>query len=514
MALLVLTASHHVGAAATQHRDHRMLQTEIPQVCRADGTVNTEPSVAALAVARAYEPNCTCSESNNLDTLQNFDPQSVGIGGIAEIFSDLISNLYIKSNWTCDNECSTCFPSGDCAFIFASFVGDFDGVETPFALEDLLNLDTNAGASQFLTGGQTQRLCSEFTSGQSGTVCLEYSMGVEALDPNQNAVDQTCVLSYNNANCGSCTLSAAGCILADCSIHGVPSINTCQSIGVDTLFQMLPYFTVNKGTSELAVGSCGDQTSKPTKSPVTAKTGAPTASPVATETSVPSRTFIVTMTSAPAKPPNEAGAVRPPISAGIRVPSSAPAPAEAPAKTSQKPGPAVAEPTSENPQDDSKEEDNAAHESAPVATPTVQSSPTRNEKKSDAAASGDERDTSADEKAPAATPASESSAYTKEKKDNEAQMNDRDTSSDAKAPAGSPSGFSSSDSARGSAPAHSSESSKNDTKSSKGSRSPKASGPKTIKEQKSSKTSAERSKGQGGQSNDGASRRRRRLLRF
>lgn len=254
----------------------RALQ-DIEQVCNDDGTVNAAGTITPL-ISPEYQPICTCSEVNNFDSLSSFDPSQ---GFEIDRFNQLISDLQIDIDWKCDNQCSMCFPLGDCALVDVAFITAFEGIDASFSLADLLSLDPNGGASQFLRGEQSTEICTEFTSGQTGKACLKDTVGVDFLD-NSN-VERPCSLTYNGLDCLSCTIDAAGCLIADCSNHGVSSVNTCAKTGVDTIFQILPFYTGAAIGGGLTLG-CGVQSAtSPTIAPVAA--AMPTAAPAPVESS-------------------------------------------------------------------------------------------------------------------------------------------------------------------------------------------------------------------------------------
>ena len=137
--------------------------------------------------------------------------------------------------------------------------------------------------TQFLMGDQTTMLCSEFTSGQTGVACLEEITTVEQI---QATGDRPCSLSYNNVDCGSCSITASACVVSECSVHGIPSVNTCTNTGVDTIFQVLPYYTGASSPTALTVGgSAPAPVSVPVLPPVVAPT--PVSTPVPVPVPVP-----------------------------------------------------------------------------------------------------------------------------------------------------------------------------------------------------------------------------------
>jgi hypothetical protein len=264
-----------------QAHQRRALQAQFESVCNGNGVPDANGNVTAL-LAPEYMPTCTCTESNNLDSL-NLDPSTItDPTQIVTLLNDLISKLFINIDWSCANDLATCFPSGNCALLDASYLLDFKGVAADFTLEELLALAGAGGSSvditQFLTGQQTGTLCSEFTSGQTGVACLEDVTTVAQL---QATGDRPCTLSYNNVNCGSCTITSAACVVAECSAHGIASVNTCTNTGVNTIFQVLPYYTGASMPTALTVGGAG-----PAPAPVATGTApvAPAPAPVATGT--------------------------------------------------------------------------------------------------------------------------------------------------------------------------------------------------------------------------------------
>lgn len=266
----------------------------LPKVCRNENDENggvhiANPHVAALVETSKYQSSCRCTESNTVDKIANFDPSSMAsassVSDMINMFNELIASLSVNIQWSCRNACATCFPSGDCAVIEVEYQGNYNGVEGGFSLSGFMSLmgAGEAGMSQFLTGGQSMRICTEFTVGSTGTVCFE-DAGVDALTNLQSngdlggSEDRPCVLEYNQEACASCTITSTGCIVADCSNFGVVQmIDTCQneeSLSDNArLFQILPYYSGARSASALSVGPCQEQAHTPlpdVESPTTA----------------------------------------------------------------------------------------------------------------------------------------------------------------------------------------------------------------------------------------------------
>jgi len=268
-----LGASDSTTRSTTAEHDffQRSLQSDPigADVCNADGSPALDGGLAQV-FADSYQPTCSCAENSNVEELES---ALGGAGGFdIDLFNQLIGNLFIDIAWNCDNFCATCFPTGACGYIGANFDADFAGIPSDFTLEDLVGGAFNS-IGDLLTGTQIFSLCMDYSVGQTGTVCVGSTLDVESLALPEGT-EQPCDLSYQGVACNSCVIDPQGCWIADCSVHGVPSINTCTGTGVDGIFQILPYYTGNADTSALGVGVCG-AAPPPTPPPVPPPTPAP-----------------------------------------------------------------------------------------------------------------------------------------------------------------------------------------------------------------------------------------------
>jgi len=224
------------------------------------GQVRLAENLAALLGSDTlFQPSCTCSQNSNVDDDFGSSFGDVSGGGFdIDLFNELISNLFIDISWSCDNQCATCH--GDvCGILSADYAVDFTGTPTNFTLEDLFSgaFAPDAGLGSFLQGSQTFQMCMEYVSGDLAgtTACLSNTFDLETLSSNNNATEQQpCTLSYQGQDCDSCALLANGCWSADCSVHGVPVVDSCANTGMDGIFQVLAYYTGAVDSSTLTVG--------------------------------------------------------------------------------------------------------------------------------------------------------------------------------------------------------------------------------------------------------------------
>ena len=313
-------------------------------VCNeATGGVNLAENLSVLLSTADFQPNCTCSEDNNLE---DFD---VGFGGAdgfdIDALNEFFSNLFIDIAWSCENQCATCNPANDiCGTFTAGLTADFAGTPTNLTLDDLFSgaFSPDTGFGAFLQGSQMFELCMDYVSGGDGlagtTACVGNTLGIETFSV--NATEQPCMLSYEDQECDSCVIQENGCWVANCSIHGEPMVDSCAETGMDGIFQVLAFYTGAVNRSTLTVGTCAPLSSPtvslvaPTESPMagngtmspTLVVGDDTSMPVAAPTTR-SPVVEITVTQSPVGTAsggdsNTDAPTNPPVSAGSMLPSS------------------------------------------------------------------------------------------------------------------------------------------------------------------------------------------------
>ena len=249
-------------------------------------------------------------------------------------FNTLVGQLMFSSNFSCTNECSSCFVSRDnngtvvCGFFTVEESSDIQTGAGNFTMEDILAGPTNEDIAALVdTAVLHMENCVQYTGDAYGNSKVCFITDLTSLPDETEPV--FCNITYNDVLCDSCVVpgvafnssdDAAGeCIVADCTnvdaTYGT-MIDTCEMVGVGGPFQFFALRDVVNATT-FTLGTCNDNVPAPSTTVATpptvlptANTTGPTSTTDITTTSVP--TSVPVLISEPTEPDNTTAPMRAP----------------------------------------------------------------------------------------------------------------------------------------------------------------------------------------------------------
>ena len=230
-------------------------------------------------------------------------------------FNTLVGQLMFSSNFSCTNECSSCFVSRNdngtvvCGFFTVEESSDIQTGAGNFTIEEILAGPTNEDIAALVdTAVLHMENCVQYTGDAYGNSKVCFITDLTSLPDETEPV--FCNITYNDVLCDSCVVpgvafnssdDAAGeCIVADCTnvdaTYGT-MIDTCEMVGVGGPFQFFALRDVVNATT-FTLGTCNDNVPAPSTTVATPPTVLPTAN-----TTGPTSTTDITTTSVPTSVP-------------------------------------------------------------------------------------------------------------------------------------------------------------------------------------------------------------------
>jgi hypothetical protein len=225
------------------------------------------------------------SQLNQLD----FTDEAIFVAG----FNSLIGQLSSSSNYTCTNQCSSCFTALDgttsqlCGLFSVEESSLVQNKMANFTLENILTLSDNDLLGLVDEARFYSENCIQYTGDafDDSKVCFI----VDFIGIPIDSEPVYCNITYNDALCQSCIIPGVNsttsndqeCIVADCTnvdaTYGT-MINVCQNIGLGGPFQ---YFALkdNVNVTTFSPGVCDGVTTPTGPSPMAPTSSAPITSP-------------------------------------------------------------------------------------------------------------------------------------------------------------------------------------------------------------------------------------------
>jgi hypothetical protein len=179
-------------------------------------------------------------------------------------FNRLIGELSAISNYTCNNNCESCFTfatdtNKTCGILSVEELTSVQNREGNFTFQEIASLTSDDIVELIDQARFYTKDCIDYTTGpNTGTLCLLTDfIGI----PSANDT-LYCNITYDNTLCNSCfippaTITDDDCIMADCTnIDPAAMINVCNDTGLVGPFQFFVVSSMDIDNTTFTLGTC------------------------------------------------------------------------------------------------------------------------------------------------------------------------------------------------------------------------------------------------------------------